>query len=152
MILDRDRAQRQEETMLKRIFAIAFVGALLSYFACALAAEFGSPDEAKTMLIRATSELKTNKPAAIEKFNKNAPRFRKRDLFVFCFNGEDGKLTAHEALVTWDVRKLLDAKGKEGQIDEVIFISPISGSTALAEKIAYISRIGDQVCGVSAFR
>jgi hypothetical protein len=132
MILDRDRAQRQEETMLKRIFAIAFVGALLSYFACALAAEFGSPDEAKTMLIRATSELKTNKPAAIEKFNKNAPRFRKRDLFVFCFNGEDGKLTAHEALVTWDVRKLLDAKGKEGQIDEVIFISPISGSTALA--------------------
>ena len=150
--------------MLKRtIFTIAFVGSMLSDFACALANEYGSPNEAKAMLIRAISEVKTNKIAAIEKFNKNVARFRKSNLFVFCFNSGDGKLTAHEALVTWDVRKLLDAKGtpfgaqmystaREGQIDEVVFISPIPGSTALAEKIGYISRIGDQVCGVSAFR
>jgi len=150
--------------MLKRtIFMIAFVGSLLSYFPCSLAGEFGSPNEAKAMLIRAISEVKTNKIAAIEKFNKNVALFRERDLFVFCFNSGDGKLTAHEALVTWDVRKLLDARGtpfgaqmyttaREGQIDEVVFISPIAGSTVLAEKIAYISRIGDQVCGVSAFR
>src|SRR5262245_3301159 len=141
--------------MLKRtIFAIAFVDSLLS-FASAFASETGSPKEAKAMLMRAISEVKANKIAAIDKFNKNAARFRKRDLFVFCFNSGDGKLTAHEALVTWDVRKLLDAKGtqfgaqmystaREGQIDEVVFISPIPGTTALAEKIAYISRVGDQ--------
>jgi hypothetical protein len=155
---------RQEKPMLKRtVFTIAFVGSLLSYFACALASELGSPNEARAMLIRAISEVKTNKIAAVEKFNHNEAPFRDRDLFVFCFNSGDGKLTAHEALVTWDVRKLLDARGtpfgaqmyntaREGQIDEVVFISPIPGSTALAAKIAYISRIGDQVCGVSAFR
>jgi hypothetical protein len=41
---------------------------------------------------------------------------------------------------------------REAQIDEVAFISPMPGSTEFAVKGAYVSRIGDQVCGVSAFQ
>ena len=129
----------------------------------AAAGEFGSTDEARAMLNRAVVEVRANKFAAIEKFNRNELPFRDRDLFVFCFGGADGKFTAHEALITWDVRRLRDARGApygahmygtalEGQIDELAFVSPMPGSTALAFKTAYFSRVGDQVCGVSAFQ
>ena len=70
------------------------------------AAEFGTAEEAKAMLERAISEVKANKLSAIDKFNHNDWPFRDRDLFVFCFNANDGRFTAHEALVAQDVRNL----------------------------------------------
>jgi len=126
-------------------------------------AEFGTADEAKAMLIRAIGELKADKLIAIAEFNHNDPRFRDRDLFVFCFDGRDGKITAHETFVAHDVRELRDAYGapigteiysnaKDGSVTEIAFISPVMGSTELAVKTAYVTRIGDQVCGVSAYQ
>ena len=58
---------------------------------------------------QAIDELRADKLAAIAEFNRNNPRFRDRDLFVFCFNRSDGRITAHEAFVGWDVRTLHDA-------------------------------------------
>ena len=144
-------------------FAIAFVGSSLCSLTHTSAGEFGSADEAKAMLNHAIVEVRANKFAAIEKFNRNETPFRDRDLFVFCFNGWNGKFTAHEAMISWEVRNLRDTKGasfgaqmydvaKEGRIDEVIFVSPMPGSTEFAVRSAYVSRIGDQVCGVSAFQ
>jgi cytochrome c len=97
------------------------------------------------------------------KFNHNDPQFRDRDLFVFCFNHQDGRFTAHEAMVGQDVRSLRDLKGtwsgeemyrnaKEGQIVEIDFVSPLPGSTSKAVKRSFITRVGDQVCGVSAYQ
>jgi hypothetical protein len=124
---------------------------------------FGTPDEAKAMLERAVVEVRTNKAAALEKFNHNEMPFRDRDLFVFCFNGSNGQFTAHEAFITRDVRDLRDANGapfgaelyskaEQGRLNEVAFIAPVPGSTELAIKSAYVTRIGDQVCGVSAYQ
>lgn len=126
-------------------------------------AEFGTIDEARAMLSRAASEVKLNKSHAIARFNHNDPRFRDRDLFVFCFNRSDGLITAHEAMVGRDIRSLRDPVGKaygeemyrtarEGQIDEVTFTSPVPGSTEKAPKKAYVTAIGDQVCGVSSYQ
>ncbi|HMF25947.1 MAG TPA: chemotaxis protein [Pseudolabrys sp.] len=126
-------------------------------------AEFGIEDEAKAMLVRAVDELKADKLAAIAEFNRNDPRFRDRDLFVFCFNRSDGRITAHEAFVGQDIRTLHDAAGnafgedmyrsaKEGQISEIPFQAPLPGSTEKAPKRAYVIAIGDQVCGVSSYR
>jgi len=123
----------------------------------------GAPNEAKAMLERAVVEVKANKTEAFTKFNHNEPPFRDRDLFVFCFNRIDGKFTAHEAFVSRDVRELRDAAGapfgarmytsaQEGRINEVAFISPIPGSTELKVKSAFVTRIGDQVCGVSSYQ
>lgn len=152
------------EAMLKRaLLMIVFIGSALGGFADASAAEFGTAKEAKAMLSRAIAEVKANKLAAIESFNHNDMPFRDRDLFVFCFNGGDGKFTAHEAFVTSDARKLRDPNGKaygaemynnaqEGRIIEVTFTSPLPGSTELAVKQAYVMRMGDQVCGVSAYQ
>ena len=126
------------------------------------AAEFGTAEEAKAMLERAIAEVKANKLSAIDKFNHNDWPFRDRDLFVFCFNASDGRFTAHEALVAQDVRNLRDRRGRsvgeemyrramEGQVAEVRFVSPFPGSTQQVPKRAYITRVGDQVCGVSAY-
>jgi hypothetical protein len=128
----------------------------------AAGAEFGVTEEAKAMLVRAIDELKADKLTAIAKFNHNDPRFRDRDLFVFCFNRGDGRITAHEAFVGRDVRTLHDAAGnafgedmyrsaKEGQISEVTFKSPVPGSTERVSKQAYVTAIGDQICGVSSY-
>jgi hypothetical protein len=127
-----------------------------------ISAEYGTPEEAKALLSRAIVEVKADKLEAISKFNHNDPQFRDRDLFVFCFNGQDGKFTAHEAMVAADVRTFRDPTGrsigeqmyqtaKEG-ITEVALMSPVPGSTKLVPKRAYVTRIGDQVCGVSAYR
>jgi hypothetical protein len=126
-------------------------------------AEYGTPAEAKAMLQRAVAAIKAGKGEAIASFNHNNSQFRDRDLFVFCFNVQDGKLTAHEAFVTHDVRQLRDGQGKvygsemynvaqEGRIVEVGFTSPVPGSTELANKSAYLTRVDDQVCGVSAYQ
>ena len=65
-------------------------------------------------------------------------------------------------MVGLDVRTFRDAKGQpvgqrmydiatEGKTVTVDYMSPVPGSTELALKRAYLTRIGDQVCGVSAY-
>lgn len=148
----------------------AFIVAFTSAFAVSISGstahdylEFGTPDEAKLMLDRAVSALKKNKAEAIQSFNFNAPLYRDRDLFVFCFNGEDGRFTAHEALVGQNVRLLQDKTGKpfgeqiyqiarEDQLGVIAYLSPVPGSALQVPKRAYVTRIGDQVCGVSFYR
>lgn len=149
--------------MLKRTLLMIVFGSALSALASASAAEFGTPKEAEAMLKRAIAEVKANEPSAIRRFNNNDLPFRDRDLFVFCFNGQDGKFTAHEAMVTWDVRNLRDRNGKsfgmemydearEDRMTGVVFASPLPGSTELFAKKAYVMRVSDQVCGVSAYQ
>jgi cytochrome c len=144
---------------------LSFVTLLVSatLLSGASSAEFGTTEEARGLLERAVTAVKKDPAAAIRSFNYNAEPFRDRDLFVFCFNGRDGKFTAHEAFVGWDVRTLRDAHGKafgaemysdarDSLVTEVSFESPLPGSTKLAPKRAYVIRIGDQVCGVSAYQ
>ena len=126
--------------MLKQMLLSTVLVAAAGNVATCSAEEFGGVEEAKAMLNRAVFAVKSDKLAAIAKFNYNDPQFRDRDLFVFCFNGEDGKFTAHEAMVTWDVRTLRDRSGKSygedmykrakvDQIAEVAYVSPFPGTT-----------------------
>lgn len=146
----------------KFIPSFALIASVLSG-SSALSDEFGNATQAQELLKRAVSEVQIDRSKAISEFNYNDPRFRDRDLFVFCFNRSDGKFTAHEAMVSWDVRNLRDMVGKpfgeemydqakDGQVSEVTFTSPIPGTTQMALRVAYVTAVGDQVCGVSAFR
>ena len=147
--------------------ALLCTGVVASVYVVSLsasgAAEYGTPEEAHAMLERAVASVKRDKLAAITSFNHNDLSFRDRDLFVFCFNGDDGRFTAHEAFDSRDVRELRDANGapfgaklyygaREGKITGIVYIAPVPGSTDLAVKSAYVTRIGDQVCGVSAYQ
>ena len=61
------------------------------------------------MLDRAISALKSNEATALSEFNDpNNKQFHEHDLYVFCYNLSDGKITAYEspALLNIDVRTL----------------------------------------------
>jgi hypothetical protein len=92
------------------------------------------------MLRRAVAALKSDKTGAIAKFNRNEPPFRDRDLFVFY--DAKGKPVGAE----------MYSNAQEGRISDVTYTAPVPGSIRLTTKTAYVTRIGDQVCGVSAYR
>jgi len=145
---------------------LASVSVLSSVFAghaIAADSEYGTFKEAKAMLARAVAAVRVDPLEATARFNHNDPEFRDRDLFVFCFNVQDGRFTAHEAMMTRDVRTFQDKNGTaygqqmynlatEGQISEITYMSSIPGLTEQVAKRAFITRIGDQVCGVSAYQ
>jgi signal transduction histidine kinase len=128
----------------------------------ALAQEFGTFEEARELLNRATAEVRADKQRAFDKFNHNDPRYRDRDLFVFCFDVIEGRFVAHEAMVSHNVRDLRDYRGKpygesmlaaaeENRVAEVTYLAPFPGTTSHVPKHAFVRRIDDYVCGVSAY-
>ena len=144
------------------LYAFALAATLLVSAAKAEAEEFGTIEEAKTMLDRAIVQVKADKSRAFEMFNSSDPRFHDRDLFVFCFGARDGKFTAHESMVTHDVRKLSDSAGRlfgermfaearEGHTLEISYLSPFPGTTFHVPRRAFVTRAADQICGVSAY-
>ena len=59
------------------------------------AQQLGTPDEAKAMLDRAIAALKSDEPGTLSQFNDPSDQqFHDRDLYVFCFDVADGKITA----------------------------------------------------------
>ena len=65
--------------------------------------------EAKAIVGRAVATVKADKATALGEFDdKNNKQFHDRDLYVFCFNMSDGKLTADadQAVMGIDIRNL----------------------------------------------
>ena len=126
------------------------------------AADFGTPDQAKAMLERAVAEIQKDKTAALEMFTKGEGGFKDRDLYPYC-GGPDGNFTAHPKLVGQSMKDLKDkagmalgaelyAKAKEGVISEVAYMWPRPNETAPVQKVAYFTKIGDQICAVGYYK
>ena len=96
--------------MSRNLFASPFAASVL--FCCtglAAAQQSGTAEEARAMLDRAVAAVKADKATALGEFNdKNNKQFHDRDLYVFCFNMSDGKLTADadQAVMGIDIRTL----------------------------------------------
>jgi len=145
---------------------LALTTALLLMGATAASAQsFGTAAEAKAMLEKAVAELKAGEAPAIAKFNdKENKTFRDRDLYVFCYNGSDGKFTAHPnpALMGTDIRALKvgdDALGqkiwdaaKEGAVATVDYNFPKPGTTNPVPKESFVTKVGGQGCGVGYYK
>jgi signal transduction histidine kinase len=140
------------------LIAIAFLGSTFDV----QAAEYGSSAEAKAMLEKAAKELKADKQAALQKFQKGEGGFKDRDLYPFC-GGPDGMFTAHPSLVGKSLRDLKDKSGKplgqeiyktaqEGKIGEVAYMWPRPGTTEPVQKVSYVTKVGDQVCAVGYYK
>jgi hypothetical protein len=138
---------------------------LLGAAAAAAAPQFGSPAEARAMFDRAVAALKADETAALAAFNdKSNKDFHDRDLYVFCFNISDGKYTAHvnPALMGTDIRNLkilgepvganVYAVAKEGTVATLDFNFPRPGTTEPVPKEAYITRVGNEGCGVGYYK
>jgi signal transduction histidine kinase len=126
--------------------------------------QFGTAAEAKALLEKAVSALKADKTKALADFNKPGGGFRDRDLYVFCA-GSDGKFTAHvnSSLMGTDIKALVDKSGKklgedivkaavEGKLAEVDYMFPRPGGTDPVQKVSYVTKVGDQVCGVGYYK
>lgn len=139
--------------------------ALLWAAASAGAQQFGTAEEARAMLERAVAALEANQGTALAEFNDKANKqFHDRDLYVFCFNMKDGKTDAHPnpALLGTDVRalkfkddpfgqKVFDA-AKTGSVTPVDYNFPKPGTTEPVPKESFVTRIGDQGCGVGYYK
>jgi hypothetical protein len=154
--------------MSKNVVASGMAVVVLWSAAAIAAPQLGTADEARAMLDRAISALKTNEDTALSQFNDPSNKqFRDHDLYVFCYNMSDGKITAYEspALLNVDVRSLSlrdDPVGKrtyeaaqnapEGSVVTVDYKLPKPGTTVPAPKQTVEARVGKQSCGVTFFK
>jgi hypothetical protein len=148
--------------------AIAALVFALGASADAQQSQFGTTAEARALLERAVAAVRADKAKALAMFIRGDGGFKDRDLYVFCFNAGDGIVTAaaFTTLIGKDVRTFKDAMGKpfgeenykaaqkdEGQITEVTYRFPRPGAdTTPAEKVSFITRVGDQGCGVGYYK
>jgi signal transduction histidine kinase len=129
-----------------------------------LAAESGTADEARAMLERAVAAVNADEPKALAEFSKGEAGFKDRDLYVFCF-GLDGKQDAHPnpAMIGTDANTIKDKNGKlfgqemmrvaqAGKFNEVSYMWPRLGTTEPVPKVAYVTKVKDQICGVGYYK
>ena len=142
---------------------LAALAMLFSVAAGAAAAEFGTPDEARSMAIRAADLLKDKGPAqAFPAFNDKAGAFHDRDLYVFVYDSS-GHAVAHglnPALIGKDLSGLKDVDGMEfvkafiaiadaGWVDYK-WLNPTTKT--VDPKTSYVIRVGEYRVGVGAYR
>ena len=149
---------------LRAALAALFLG---SSTTLVFAQQLGTAEEARAMLDRAIAALKSNEHTALSEFNdQNNKQFHDRDLYVFCFNMSDVKVTSYSApfLIGTDVRTLTlvnDPIGQraydtvravpEGKIAILQYKLPKPGTIELATKLSFETRIGNQGCGVTYY-
>lgn len=133
------------------------------------AADTGTPAEAKAMLEKVAAAMKINEAQTLAAINKG--EYKDRDLYPFC-GGPDGKYSAHGAnasVVGQDLKGLMDkatppkplgqeiyAAGQPGKISEVSYtwVRPkdVDPEQKPVGKVSYITKVGDQVCGVGYYK
>jgi signal transduction histidine kinase len=148
-------------------------GAVVSLFMFVLCAtpvaaeEHATSEEAKAMLERAVAALQEDETAALAAFNAGTGGFKEKDLYVFCGNAGDGMSSAHGS-EPWragkaSLREQVDVNGKkygeefyamakEGEFNIVEYAWPRPGEHDPIPKASYITRVGDQICGVGYYK
>ncbi|QNT70736.1 cache domain-containing protein [Defluviicoccus vanus] len=151
--------------MFVRVLTFA-VCLMLTVGSARAAEEYGTPAEAKAMLERVVTAIKANKAKALEEITKGEDGFKEKDLYAYC-GGPDGNFTAHPKLVGKSLKDLMD-KGtppkpvgadvyktaQEGKISEVSYMWPRPNDPEQkpVEKVLYVTKVSDQVCGVGYYK
>jgi hypothetical protein len=139
--------------MLRKLMVSTVAGAALALSTGAFAqGQFGTAAEAKAMLEKAVTELKANEAAALAKFNKGG-RLQDRDLYVFCFDMNARKMTAHvnQSLIGSAPGDIKEKDGsplgekvvaamKEGTVSTVSYNFPKPGTTEPVPKESFVTQ------------
>ena len=147
---------------MKRVTLLTLVTIIFALTVPTFAGDFGTAEEARAMLEKAVTELKTNKVVALVKFTKGEGGFKDRDLYPFC-GGPDGNFTAHPTLVGKSMKDLKDKAGKPigeefyatakvGSISEVAYMWPRPNTTDPVQKVSFVTKVDDQVCAVGYYK
>jgi len=149
---------RKLTLLLLVLFTVASAGTLL-------AADRGTPEQAKTMLQKAVAHYKEVGPKqALADFNAKKAPFGDRDLYVVCLS-PDHKIIANGGFpqyvgVSADMLKDADGKsvGKQGWdiasskgegAVRYRWVNPVTHN--MEPKITYFAKAGSDVCGVGAY-
>jgi len=151
------------KTRKKRFLTVVTLVAALSVGHVAGAKQSGTADEAKALLARAATAVKTDKAGALAKFDAPNGGFKDRDLYVFCFDRNAGiLLVGPPSLRGKDVRTISDSTGKmvgqemfanvrDGDIIIVDYMFPKPNSIAPVAKQSFVEGLGDIACGVGYY-
>jgi hypothetical protein len=143
-------------------FALVLPWALMFAVGVAWAQDYGTPDEAKAMLEKVVAALQEDEAKALEMFSNGEGGFKEKDLYPYC-GGPDGNFTAHPKLVGKSLKALKDKSGNafgeeiytvatEGTISEVPYMWPRPGEEELVQKVAFVTKVGDQICAVGYYQ
>jgi signal transduction histidine kinase len=90
--------------------------------------------------------------------------FKDRDLYAYCANAGDGAMTAHPTLMGKKMQDIVDKNGKklgeemrtvatEGKVTEVSYMWPRPGADPTpVQKVSFVTKVGDQICGVGYYK
>lgn len=144
---------------------VLFATAALLAASVAYAQNSGTADEALAMIKGAAKALAADKASALAAFTAGKAPFKEKDLYVFC-GDTSGKYTAHGAkadLVGKSMRDGADAAGMKvgealystavaGEYKTVEYMWPRPGATEPSKKVSYVTKVGDQICGVGYYK
>jgi signal transduction histidine kinase len=148
--------------MKKQLFGFAL--SALAASGAVLAGDFGTPAEARAMLERVVAAMQANQAEALAMFTKGEGGFKDRDLYPYCI-GPDGNFSAHRTLVGTNATGLKDKAGapvgekvlsaaqtNPGEVVEVGYVWTRPGEATPVEKVAFVTKIGDQTCAVGYYK
>jgi signal transduction histidine kinase len=148
------------------VAGIAFLALFVTAGTAIAAGQTGTAEQAKAMLERAVAAIKADEAAALTAFTAGTQGFKDRDLYVFCGDAADGTTTAHggdAAQIGQSMRDVTDKAGKqfgeefyrvaaEGEFNVVEYVWPRPGETEAVPKASYVTKVGDQICGVGYYK
>jgi cytochrome c len=145
--------------------------ATLTMFAPAVAAEFGTKEEAIAMVKRVQEQFKKDGPEATFKAvsDKSVKEYHDRDLYPFVYDmrgANKGLNVAHGARPALIGKNLIDLKDQDGKylIREMVDLANGPGhgwvdykwpnpiTSKIEDKSSYIEKMGDYFVGVGAYR
>ena len=150
---------------MKTVHGATFAAAIL-LLACGpvRAKNTDSAQDAKMMLERAVAAVKADEPRALASFSHGSDGFRDRDLYVFCAR-TNGTVDAHidPRQIGRNLKDLFDLDGvafgqeimavaQPGVVKAVSYMWPKPGSRRPTEKVTFVTRVANQVCGVGYYK
>ena len=156
-----------ERSMFRKL-VIGALGAMAVLFSTTAFAQ-GTAADAKAMLERTVAAIKADKAKTLDQINKGENGFLVGDLYPFCFNLSDALLVAIgnpnvKGLLGKDARTFKDPTGdvygprlydaaKEGQVNEVSYMSPKAGADkAWVPKASFVTAVAGLGCGVGYYK
>ena len=153
--------------MLRKL-VIGGLGAMALMFSTTAFAQ-GTAADARAMLEKTVAAIKADKAKTLDQINKDENGFLVGDIYPFCFNLSDGLLVAVgnpnvKGLLGKDVRTFKDPTGdlygprlydeaKEGQINEVSYMSPKPGADKTwVPKASLVTAVAALGCGVGYYK
>jgi hypothetical protein len=151
-----------------RKLVIGALGAMAVLFSTTAFAQ-GTAADAKAMLEKTVAAIKADKAKTLDQINKGENGFVVGDIYPFCFNLSDGLLVAVgnpnvKGLLGKDARTFKDPTGdvygprlyaaaKEGQVNEVSYMSPKAGpDKTWVPKVSLVTAVAGLGCGVGYYK